>query len=588
MKTELIDVSVTDLTNLILSLTKLPKINKSGRSEDYEKLKGLLDEASMNKLEKFTHKNAQNQFQICYAWFEVFRQLENECLRCQYPKEFIKHAMDFVVDLSSGELLFVLLISSYYKELPGCKTFRDDAYFLPKFIEDKFVQTWPQWSYIEQTLVCDALYTCRINLKENYKMKNCVKQSIMSVPRDLVIDRNIMSPMIAFLKLLLYENTFTNSYPFESNEIEEFMLKFGPELKYLCFDANIYISKLINQCRTEGKLFENYMYQFVDSLKTKLNDQKDAKSLLDATIILADFNAEKMIDLEVLDLILDAVLNNSDRYKTQYGIYFINILLLMAKMGVVNDHVISDLLRKVNDYKKFKKVIYSDNEDFSTVCLLFLLSLSSQPKVLQTVISKSPRTNKMLRIENIAAIHNLAVLDYLLEIDYPQYSGTRLDPTLRAKIIKFENSMETKLESQKYCRSIHETIENFYTPEMVYFGPTLPHYRNSNDIVLCLNDDLDASKIPCNFQDQLKISECIVRPPKPEPGYIWHCIIIPENKNMTLSGTPTGDIMLKVKHLQKLSFEVSIVGPRQIAWFEKARSGRMTKYGFLSRILNIE
>ena len=260
----------------------------------------------------------------------------------------------------------------------------------------------------------------------------------------------------------------------------------------------------------------------------------------------------------------------------------------MAKMGVVNDHVISDLLRKVNDFKKFKKVNYSDNENYSTVCLLFLLSLSSQSKVLQTVISKSPRTNKMLRIENIGAIYNLAVLDYLLEIDYPQYSGTRLDPTLRAKIIKFENSMETKLESQKYCRSIHETLENFYMAEMVYFGPTLPHYRNSNDIVLCLNDDLDASKIPCNFQDQLKTSEYIVRPPEPEPGYMWHCIIIPENKNMTLSGTPTGDIMLKVKHLQKLSFEVSIVGPRQIAWFEKARSGRMTKYGFLSRILNIE
>merc|ERR1712020_282150 len=95
-------------------------------------------------------------------------------------------------------------------------------------------------------------------------------------------------------------------------------------------------------------------------------------------------------------------------------------------------------------FKDFQKAVVAqdDMKQYGTACLKFLLSLSNRSKstVPQAVLTRQISPKHGLP-GNINAIHNLAVLDFILELDFPQYSGTRLSPALRAMFIKINSDI---------------------------------------------------------------------------------------------------------------------------------------------------
>ena len=213
----------------------------------------------------------------------------------------------------------------------------------------------------------------------------------------------------------------------------------------------------------------------------------------------------------------------------------------------------------------------------------FLLSLSNQSKsrVPQTVLTRQISPKHGLP-GNIQAIHNLAVLDYILELDYPQYSGTRLHPALRTMFININNTViEGRVvakDPEQHRKYIYEALMCHYSPEKVYFGPTLPHFGESSDIILCLNNDLDAMEIPKMFQNELKARKDIVQPPLAKDGYDWHCIVMPKDKHVTQqSGSLNGHWSMKMKHLEKLGFKVHTVVYKQYVEFKRTTNRNVTK-----------
>ena len=128
------------------------------------------------------------------------------------------------------------------------------------------------------------------------------------------------------------------------------------------------------------------------------------------------------------------------------------------------------------------------------------------------------KLSKNLRIEGNLPLHTstisyMAVLDYFIEMDFPEYKGTRMDPKIRSEFIKVQVSdmmskMSKKDRSKKIkpqhrnllneCPSRQESsynqrfkinndiykegfLKNFDSKKL-YLGPTLPHYFDTRDI----------------------------------------------------------------------------------------------------------
>ena len=97
--------------------------------------------------------------------------------------------------------------------------------------------------------------------------------------------------------------------------------------------------------------------------------------------------------------------------------------------------------------------------------------------------------------KNVNALNELAQLDYLMELDFPKYSGTRMDCKLRAKLIKVNPTF-----ANTGGQFMYKEFSKWFKPETIYFGPTLPLHRDSSDIVFCADSNLEAIQIPKYFR----------------------------------------------------------------------------------------
>ena len=114
---------------------------------------------------------------------------------------------------------------------------------------------------------------------------------------------------------------------------------------------------------------------------------------------------------------------------------------------------------------------------------------------------------------------NLAELDYLLEMNFPEYNKTRLDPKIRAKFIKSYNSKfdldyyMDLLKANRNRQLIYQELVNYYSSNQVFFGPVLPYHASMSEIILCVNKNGEALDIPSEFRSNLESGHQICKPP---------------------------------------------------------------------------
>ena len=119
------------------------------------------------------------------------------------------------------------------------------------------------------------------------------------------------------------------------------------------------------------------------------------------------------------------------------------------------------------------------------------------------------RLSKNLMIEgnlplHTSAISYMAVLDFFIEMDFPQYKGNRMDPKIRSEFIKVQVSdimskmSKNNIQKPRGIREFRGSsynqrfkinndiykegfLKNFDSKKL-YLGPTLPHYFDTRDI----------------------------------------------------------------------------------------------------------
>ena len=83
-------------------------------------------------------------------------------------------------------------------------------------------------------------------------------------------------------------------------------------------------------------------------------------------------------------------------------------------------------------------------------------------------------------------------MDFLIDLNFLDYSVTRLDPAIRANLIKSTPSQKpdfTGAQDQVFTNRdrqlVSKELENFFgSPQKVFFSPVLPYDADMHEIVL--------------------------------------------------------------------------------------------------------
>ena len=130
-----------------------------------------------------------------------------------------------------------LVQTIFFGEILG---FSDDKCMLSKSMEDKIVNDWASWNFLEKGIVCEALNKCNVVSEGgiNDSLWNLLKQDFLNMSDDIVCDPYI-SPVIPFSSLLQTHRKF------DQYEIQQIFCKFGPNLKHMRPDARIRLLTVI-------------------------------------------------------------------------------------------------------------------------------------------------------------------------------------------------------------------------------------------------------------------------------------------------------------------------------------------------------
>ena len=183
-----------------------------------------------------------------------------------------------------------------------------------------------------------------------------------------------------------------------------------------------------------------------------------------------------------------------------------------------------------------------------------------------------------------SGVMNLAQLDYILELNHPEYTGIRMDKEVRAKLVNIrEKKQEGKASNRRFF--LYRQLADYFGQEKVYFGPTMPDWYLMPDIVFCANGNGEALKLPKKFVKQLEDATELIKPPTNpvENDYRWFCLIMANWNDSNKHGEVFGAVNFKANQLMKLGYTVRVIQPQNMdRWL---RQGEINKIDF-SFIIN--
>lgn len=281
-------------------------------------------------------------------------------------------------------------------------------------------------------------------------------------------------------------------------------------------------------------------------------------------------NYQRYFNLEIFHEI-SAQLKNLDFQDPRSGRILVVILKDLASAGVLNEDLVSFCMKKANNFKKFQnKAEIPGYNDY----LEFLTSLSHcPPEKLKLHYRKETKDEYGIWT---AAILALKELDFIIEMDFPNYKGTRMKKVIRDQIchIKFtKNPKKFDLDRNFIYENL---IEILGSPEKVYCGQTLPTFPLFQDILICADpkkstkDEIHAEKLPLEFLKKLEDCKEFVKPPKMKSQ--WYCIMVPKWDSLSQIGQASGVLNKKIHQLKKLGYEVAIIQPSTAHFWQKRNS----------------
>ena len=351
---------------------------------------------------------------------------------------------------------------------------------------------------------------------------------------------------------------------------------------------------------------ESLLNIFVTSIKNEVQELR-MKDLAMVSMILLKLKYKKgMYDEFALELIEEAY--SQARYQSKdnnivvnWGRNFVNFCTHMATLGYYDENLVNHILRAANTSKVFQHSRSFEDTMRNGIKLLVDIAtrwdeeLDKNHDMLNRYIKKELRFNRML---NQGALADIFLLDCLVDINFTDYKGERLDEKTRQIL----SCLVTK---QPEIATDHMIMQNVFhhvckvlnirpqdEKHFIYHGFISPDSR-TRDIVFCA--DMDASfknsvtvmQLPREYIKDLNEGIKVVRPElylhsnnnedlEPFIDKKWFAIVAPQQKfihkrksdstreilDEEIVGADNfftkmyGPLMFKIERLEKMGYTV--------------------------------
>ena len=343
-----------------------------------------MDEASIKQLESFEPKNPEKFIELCLAWFE-FNQSQMELKQwgrnegVSFPMSFLELALQTPKHFTSWQILLFVYICGFYGNgnIPGSlecpKKGYLKSYYLPSRLEKKFIKAWPTWNFKEKGIFCWVLFECRILFEyyENEELRNSILDSFRNISTEEVI---LAEPFVFSFSKLFSRDALrgSNQYGrFNQAEINQIMSKFESNFENLDKFTKIRLLTFLRTNGTVGKKTQMF-------LKNYMNMDFEGLRLKDLTVLVNALYPLNFHLYQDISNYLKKILKTAQMMKYQiqdqldFGQKWIYLLLACAKMGYIEEDIIDDLFRQVNNFHAFHEFENMDDYSKLDVALQFL------------------------------------------------------------------------------------------------------------------------------------------------------------------------------------------------------------------------
>ena len=514
---------------------------------------------SEKSTELLEEKNRSGFLSLAFMWMRTCpdRNISSLNWTCRYTKSVIDFYLskEMLEVLDHEEFVFLMYLVGMHRAYPNMskkRNWKDHGAKIPLYLGVKLEQILKQASLFETDLICQSLNKAFLRLHiECGSVTNILIDKLITINDDEIFNNNYAINSIC--KLLL------NRGSLNFDKMQFVVEKFIDCLPDLHPMTQIRLVLLVTDSRVYD--YDHFVHRFATSIQDKFN-QLRMKDLAMISHIL--FTANYTRDPYVFTKLCSA-LEKCDRSDPRSSLHIIYIISILIKMKMLVTQDINKLFDKVNDSKSLRSAVTKEQFVEAAVDVIFSLAPDSVYKNLQI---REKRHSSHLYINGM---RSLADLDWNIELDFPNYSGTRLNKDLRRKFLKISHPGEyaNNTSGEKLRREILQDFMLLFGPH-VHLKQLMPHY-STNDITLCLNQyrkkNLTTLQV---FETEVGCNDDFELIPLDFSYGDWYAFVIPKASNLDVNGIPLGPAMHKIRQLESLGYRVIVI-PQHVYMTKKAK-----------------
>ena len=492
--------------------------------------------------------------------------------KSRYLTSLTRHFLDEdrIAELTPEECVFCCFLASLLRQFPiiekSPKTTstmfdRRGQIAMPDYLVRKMLEILPEMSFHEVGLVCHAFVRCNMRpVTEHKRLTWALLEVIAELPakvNDHDLDE-LNEPLSSVCKFLMGKRVGTIA-PKSSVKILE---RFGPILGDLHYMTRIRLIHVVPKGSwLESRLRHEFINHFSAAAKSDLDRIFRAKDLAEIALLLFNWNhrnddpiygmlAEKMERLDLSD--------------PRNGQYYLQLVTALAKKGhLLQRHV----CRIFDTAKKYEKDFLSrDFRSESEMCrlarnLIFELADNSDSAPDNSRMSRLSDEKYLRRTDHLYRnqLVTLAELDCAVEIQHPDYAGTRLSAESRNKMLDL---IHPQIESKDRIEIIAENLKQCFG-DHVYKVRVLPH-STCEDVLCCFETkkvkssgiELIATEIRPDYLESLRTN---IVAPDLSGGLTWFVYITSKRTHYDLDGRPWGQLAWRQSQLHSLGYKTILV-----------------------------
>ncbi len=445
---------------------------------------------------------------------------------------------------------------------------------IPPYLADKLTSVLPELEVGEIGVVCHSIHKTRMKLHtQSRKLNNSLQKVLLNAPdEDLLRNEFAISCICKILK-----NRGTVNFEL----IKCLMDKYLPLLRHLHPMTRIRVMNMFVHPIPKGhkpllKEFARCCLGQLDNLRIKDLEQ------IAFILYIGNYTRDPSVYQAIGSAIDGCTLSDP-----RSGRSLVYLASFLAKKGFFKDDLITEIMSSANACEPLHAATTESELVKASLDLLLQLGRPRQPQGrrdfhLAEVRSYEMRRSKMLyRI----ALFYVAELDCNVELDHPQYGGSRLDPDLRKKFLPLGQFDAPLSASERLKADVLGDLWRIYGKKGARLAKLLPH-AVATDIVLCLTKLKSGKWVAFPLEeDKLEALSAEIQSSRvltsldggsSSSSSVAVAVLVPKRSHFDGDGDPVGPLAFKARQLTSLGYRVVMV--RHYVYAASKREGVSTKY----------